>query len=105
LAAFYKELFGWEMQATPGFSGYNLVAVDQSGVGGAIGQGSDEMPSYQAIYVEVARVDEHLAKAEANGASTLVPRTELPGMVTYGLFRDPAGNLVGVVEEEIPSAG
>ena len=104
LAAFYKELFGWEMQAAPGFGGYHLVAREQSGVGGAVGQGSEEMPTYQAVYIEVASVDEHLAKAEANGATTLIPRTVLPGMVTFGLFKDPAGNLVGVVEEEIPAA-
>lgn len=105
LATFYHELFGWEIQPTPGFDSYNLVAAEQSGIGGAVGQGNENMPAYQAIYVEVARVDDHLAKAEAHGGTTVVPRTEIPGMVTFGLFTDPAGNLVGVVEEEIPAAG
>jgi len=32
-----------------------------------------------------------------------MPRTEIPGVVTFGLFNDPAGNLVGLVEEDTPS--
>jgi hypothetical protein len=28
----------------------------------------------------------------------------IPGMVTFGLFTDPAGNLVGLVEAETPPA-
>jgi hypothetical protein len=104
LAGFYRDLFGWETQAPPGFDTYHMVDAEQAGVGGAVGQGSAEMPSYQAIYVEVASVDEHLAKAEAGGGVTIMPRTVLPGMVTFGLFTDPAGNVVGLVEEETPSA-
>jgi len=28
----------------------------------------------------------------------------IPGTVTFGLFADPAGNLVGLVEAETPAA-
>ncbi len=103
LAGFYSKLFGWELQAYPGKDDYRVVDGEQSGVGGAIGAGNEHMPSYQAIYIQVASVDEHLAKAEANGGETVVPRTVVPGTVTFGLFNDPAGNLVGIVEEETPA--
>jgi predicted enzyme related to lactoylglutathione lyase len=104
LKSFYSEMFGWESEAVPGFDGYHMVGTDAAGIGGAVGQGGEHMPQYQTIYVEVASVDEHLAKAEALGGQTVTPRTVIPGMVTFGLFTDPAGNLVGVVEEDMPAA-
>ncbi len=105
LAAFYGDLFGWKLAPTPGFDAYNMTDAEETGIGGAIGQGNENMPQYQTIYVQVDSVDEHLAKAEGAGGTTVVPRTEVPGTVTFGLFTDPAGNLVGVVEEETPVAG
>ncbi len=58
------------------------------------------MPNYQALYVEVPDIDAHLAKVEAAGGKTVVPRTVIPATVIFGLFTDPAGNLVGLVEPD-----
>ena len=102
--SFYEGMFGWKTEAVPGFDSYHMVAAESSGVGGAVGQGGDQMPQYQTMYVQVANVDEHLAKAESLGGKTLMPRTVVPGTVTFGLFTDPAGNMVGLVEEETPPA-
>lgn len=103
LNSFYHDLFGWKSEEVPGFGGYSMVAADDTGVAGAIGAGNEHMPSYQAMYVEVDSIDEHLAKAEAAGGTTVTPRTVIPGMVVFGMFRDPAGNLVGLVEPETPA--
>ena len=104
LGAFYNNLFGWELQSYEGIDNYNMVDEKQAGIGGAIGAGNEHMPNYQTIYIQVESVDEHLGKAEANGGTTVLPRTVVPGAVTFGLFNDPAGNLVGVVEAETPPA-
>ena len=104
MKSFYADLFGWESEAVPGFDSYHMVGEDGSGLAGALGQGNEKMPNYQAMYVEVPDVDKHLAKAEELGGKTLMPRTVVPGTVTFGLFTDPAGNMVGVVEEETPPA-
>lgn len=45
---------------------------------------------------------DYLLKAESLGGKTVMPRTEIPQMVTFGLFADPEGHLVGVVEEAVP---
>ena len=74
-------------------------------MGGAVGTGPEEMPNYLTIYVEVESIDDHLAKIGAAGGSTVMPRTEIPGTVTYALFSDPAGNVVGLVETDVPGAG
>jgi len=43
-------------------------------------------------------IDEVLAKVEANGGSIVLPRTVVPQVVTFALFKDPAGNLLGIAE-------
>ena len=45
-------------------------------------------------------VDATLELVKANGGSVDVPRFEVPGLVVLGLFRDPAGNPLGLVEME-----
>jgi predicted enzyme related to lactoylglutathione lyase len=104
LSKFYSDLFDWNPQAYPGFDSYNGVGADEAGLGGAVGQGGESMPSYLTFYVEVASIDEHLAKVATAGGQTVVPRTVIPGMVTFAQFRDIAGNLVGLVESETPPA-
>ena len=104
LNAFYSELFGWSGTAVAGMDGYHLVDADQAGVGGAVGQSSDEIPNYVTVYIEVDDADEYLTRAIEGGGSLVMPRTEVAGTVTFGLFRDPAGNMVGVVEAEVPPA-
>ena len=104
LSRFYRTMFGWKTEAVPGLEDYLMIPADDAGVGGAIGQGDEHMPSYQAIYVQVDSVDEHLARAGAAGGTVVVPRTVVPGMVSFGMFRDPAGNLIGLVEAETPPA-
>ena len=42
--------------------------------------------------------DDALARVESCGGSVVLPRTVVPGVVTFALFRDPAGNLLGVAE-------
>ncbi len=105
LTSFYAQIFDWKGEAVPGFDGYNMVPAELAGIGGAIGKGNEHMPQYQTVYVEVDDVDAHLAKIESAGGSTVVPKTVIPGMVTFGLFHDPAGNLVGIVEADTPAAG
>lgn len=102
MASFYRDLFGWESEAVPGFDQYYMVAREHAGIGGAVGKGSDEMPAYITMYVEVPSIDEHLARIEAAGGGTVVPRTEIPGTVVFAMFRDPAGNIMGLVEPGTP---
>lgn len=104
LRDFYAGLFDWAPQATPGFDDYFLVDAEQTGVGGAVGKGPEQMPNYMTIYIEVDDIDDHLDKIGAAGGSTVMPRTEIPGTVTFAMFSDPGGNVVGLVERDMPAA-
>lgn len=105
VAAFYRTVFDWAPQAWEGVDGYHGVDAEHAGVGGAVGKGSETMPAYVTVYVGVDDIDEHLGKIEGAGGATVVARTVIPGVVAYAMFRDPAGNVIGLAEHEAPPAG
>ena len=99
--AFYESLFDWQLDAVPGFDSYYTVDKDTvGGVGGAVGQGPEEGPSYLTVYIEVDSIDDHLERIQAAGGQTITPRTVIPGVVVFAMFTDPAGNVVGLVEPD-----
>lgn len=89
LQTFYSKLFGW----TAGAGGQFATAVT-SPLAGTI----REDPAEKRIYIGVEDVVTKLADIEANGGSIDAPRFEVPGVAVIGLFRDPAGNPMGLVE-------
>ncbi len=97
--SFYSDIFEWQFETPEGFESYYMTSPE-GGPGGAVGRGSDEMPGYLTIYVEVADINETLGKVEASGGSTVVPRTEIPDTVIFAMFSDPGGNIVGLVEAD-----
>jgi predicted enzyme related to lactoylglutathione lyase len=100
LKGFYSAIFDWKFSSVEGFEGYHMTEGDDMGVNGAVGQGSEEMPAYQCIYVSVEDIDGKLAEIESNGGTTAMPKTEIPEVVTFAMFKDPAGNLIGLVESD-----
>ena len=44
------------------------------------------------------------AACEAAGGGTIVPRTVIPEVVTFGMMSDPAGNILGIVERDVQPA-
>jgi predicted enzyme related to lactoylglutathione lyase len=97
LATFYEKLFGWE--AMPTGHDYWLLSPGDGGIGGGVLQTSDDMPPYVTVYVEVDDLVPAIEQAESLGASLTVPPTQVPGVGAFALVRDPAGNLVGLMEE------
>lgn len=89
LREFYSSVFGWsfsadgkvEVRATPPLQG--AVRKD---------------PTEKRLYLGVPDVTAALDAVRAAGGSVDVPRFEVPGVVVLGLFRDPAGNPMGLVE-------
>ena len=51
------------------------------------------------IYVQVASLDETLAKVEELGGKTVTPPTDVPGSPTIAHFQDPEGNVMGLVKQ------
>jgi predicted enzyme related to lactoylglutathione lyase len=95
--AFYGELFGWEYPAG-GIPGYTYVETGVPGaIPGGIGptQGGTDMVTF---FVGVEDVAATLQAAERLGATIVQPVTQVPG-VTFGLFADKEGHVVGVAAQ------
>ncbi len=82
---------------------YGLVNTGaKKGTQGGIGQVDANMQSYVTVYAEVEDIQGHLDKAVGLGGRIVLPVTEIPNMVTYALFADPEGNVVGLVKSAAP---
>jgi uncharacterized protein len=55
-------------------------------------------PQETVVYFGVDDINATLEKVLANGGKIHAPRFEVKGVVILGLFMDPAGNRVGLVE-------
>lgn len=102
---FYGELFGWHIQSMPVPQGtYNLIDTHAgTGINGGIMQSRDQQP-FVTVYAEVDDIQATLDKAEKLGAKTVVPVTAME-MVTFALFADPDGNVIGLVKSDPSQQG
>ena len=100
LMQFYGQLFGWTVNADNPMN-YGMVDNADQGIGGGISAG-DGGRNQVTFYVEVDDPDAYLKKIEAQGGKTVVPVTEVPGMVIFAQFADPEGNVVGITKAGYP---
>ena len=89
-AAFYRDVFGWS--AGPG--GTVSVPVQAPALSGTLRKD----PTGKVIYLGVNDVTATLAQVVAHGGKIVTSRFEVKGVVVLGLFTDPAGNGMGLVE-------
>src|SRR5262245_36354421 len=94
LQKFYSDVFGWQYEQAPGPVKYGMVSAGDGGIGGGVGQAQDG-PGHVTVYVEVDDPQAYLDKVEQRGGKTVMPVTDA-GMVTFALFTDPEGHMVGV---------
>jgi len=48
------------------------------------------------VVIDVDDLQKYLDKAVSMGGEVVTPITEIPDMVTWAEFRDPAGNVIGI---------
>jgi predicted enzyme related to lactoylglutathione lyase len=101
---FYSNLFGWKVDANNPMN-YGLVNTGSKGSpNGGIAQADENNPTPSVtFYVGVNDLQRYLDKAESLGGRTVVPPTEIPGMVTLAMLADPEGNTIGIVKETQPA--
>jgi predicted enzyme related to lactoylglutathione lyase len=93
---FFGSLFGWNVDANNP-QNYGLVNPAGPGsIGGGIGATTDDAPR-AVFYVQVPSIVDTLDKAATMGAQMVMPRTDI-GMIVMAQFRDPEGNVIGLVE-------
>ncbi len=99
LQGFYSELFGWKVDASNP-SKYGMVDTgSKSGIPGGVGRAEGQDTGRVTFYVQAKDPKAALDRAERLGGKTIVPVTVMPD-VTFALFADPEGNVVGLVQEK-----
>ncbi|WP_020657754.1 VOC family protein [Amycolatopsis benzoatilytica] len=95
--AFYRDLFGWDVQdAGPD---YWLVSPGNGGIGGGLMRGREDIPPYVTVYVAVDDLQPSLDRVVELGGEVLVGPTPIPDMGSFALFRDPDGNVIGIIQQ------
>ena len=86
LKSFYAGVFGWSIDAAN--------AIKTGALVGTLRQD----PAEKILYLGVPDINAALAQVKAAGGTIDVPRTVVPNVVIFALFKDPAGNRMGLVE-------
>ena len=102
-AAFYRDVFGWQVQKWEGPVEYWLVTTgDQTtvGINGGLMQ-SSELPNGTVFNgtintIQVDDIDAAIAKVEANGGQIVLPKDAIPGVGWQAYFKDNCGIIVGL---------
>lgn len=89
LRAFYETVFDWPADQAGNFTPGNAPQIQ-----GTIRQD----PAEKLLYLGVQDVTATLEKIVEAGGKIDQPRFEVPGVVILGLFFDPAGNKMGLIE-------
>ena len=101
-AGFYAELFGWHTETVPD-ADYILIDThsrsyeETNGINGGLGLAQGGQPAATTVYAEAPDIQSVLDKAESLGATVVLPVTESME-VTFALFADPFGNVIGLVQ-------
>ena len=89
LREFYSSIFGWDIDDTGQFT-VDIVSPFEAAI--------RKDPTEKRLYIGVEDIAETLDQIVDKGGSVDTRRFEVPGVVVLGLFRDPAGNEMGLVE-------
>jgi uncharacterized protein len=102
--AFYRDVFGWQVQPVPEFE-YNFVQTgptsdqgmpaDPGYIGGGMFQ-RDANVDRPVITIEVDDMDKALESIAAHGGSSVGEPMKIGDMGVAGYFRDSEGNLMGL---------
>jgi predicted enzyme related to lactoylglutathione lyase len=108
-AAFFREVFGWQVTKLDGPVPYWLLNPDPHRTG-AVGAGiakRDQAWQTTNPTIDVPSADAFTAKIEKAGGTIVVPRTTIPAVGILVTFRDPGGNIFSILEpvaREAPTA-
>jgi predicted enzyme related to lactoylglutathione lyase len=106
---FYSSVFDWDLNDNDMgggivYTSVRTVATDErmmptepGAINGGIMDRTKDTPA-PVITLQVGSIDEALKKVEAEGGSTVQPRTEIPNMGAFAYFKDSEGNTLGLWE-------
>jgi len=99
---FYEKAFGWKLHRWDGPMDYWLVSTGDPGSPGIDGGLSRRRSPGEGISftIDVENVDAAVASAAAAGAEIVHPKGAIPGVGWLAYFKDPEGNVVGMMQRD-----
>ncbi len=98
LQKFYHDVFKWKLTPPVKEMGnYSMLEDHEPGISGGIGGGSGD-DARVSIYVEVDDPQKYLDRAVASGATVMMPVQTITPTTTIAIFKDPAGNVTGIMK-------
>ncbi len=92
---FYQELLGWKIQHDEAMNYSMWQAGDGSG-GGFPEVSKDAPAGHVLVYIDSDDIDADLKKVQKLGGTVVQPKTEIPNIGWFGMFKDPTGNVLGL---------
>jgi len=105
-AAFYRDVFGWQIEKWEGPVDYWLVISGDAstpGINGGLMQ-TDGNFSGTINTIEVDDIDSAIAKVLAHGGEIALEKQSIPGVGYQAYFKDTSGIMVGLHQAD-PKAG
>lgn len=113
LSEFYKQAFGWQIDAVPGMEYwmFRTVKTNEKGMPtepGGINGGLMKRPTPDARawvnYVTVTSLEAALKQVQGSGGQVLRPKSPVPKMGWFAIVADPEMNVFGIWQDD-PKAG
>ena len=96
VAEFYAKTFDWQV-STGNALGYRTFETgNERGIPGGVWPSPPEGHNLLQLFIEVDDIDAYVARAKANGATLIIPRSQLPDGDAMAILLDPAGLSFGL---------
>ena len=105
--AFYGSLLGWQATDVPMGPDFSYTMFDLgNNMGAALSElGDDIKPGDVILYFHSDDLDADIARVGELGGEVLLPRQDIPGFGSLGIFKDPTGNRVAFWQSANPGQG
>lgn len=97
LIGFYEKVFGWKFEKWEGPMDYWMIRTGTGdGIDGGLGQKTPEASNANTI--EIANLEETMAKVQRHGGTIVAPKAAIPGIGWFALFKDVEDNFFGLMQ-------
>lgn len=103
--SFYSDVFGWKHTKWDGPMEYWMIdGGEGQGIGGGVARQSEEWAGGIVNTIDVDSVETYVEKVEKAGGVVAVPKMAIPGIGWMAYFKDPEGNLFGIMQSDESAA-
>lgn len=96
---FYAKVFDWEVDDED-FPTYPLIKTGETPGGAFMAKPSQVTGCALNVYFHTHDIESTLTRAVVLGATTVAPKTPIPGIGFWAMFADPDGIPIGLLQPE-----